>query len=132
MWCRGIRGATSVAANEREQILSATRELLERMVARNEVVIDDIASIFFTLSDDLDAEYPALAARQLGWNDAALLCSREIPVPGQRVARCVRVLMQVNTTRTAAQMRHVYLRDAVALRPTRADVIEVASNATVG
>ncbi len=121
-WCRGIRGATTVAANERGELLSATRELLQRIVARNEVKADDIAAIFFTVSDDLDAEYPALAARQLGWTDSALLCAREIPVPGQRVPRCVRVLMLVNTTRTAAEIRHVYLRDAVALRPSRADV----------
>jgi chorismate mutase len=120
-WCRGIRGATTVEANEREPMLSATRELLQRIVARNAVAVEDIAGIFFTVSDDLDAEYPALAARQLGWTDTALLCAREIPVPPQRVARCIRVLMLVNTARTAAELRHVYLREAVALRPSRAD-----------
>ncbi len=131
-WCRGIRGATTVAANERGELLSATRELLQRIVARNEVKADDIAAIFFTVSDDLDAEYPALAARQLGWTDSALLCAREIPVPGQRVPRCVRVLMLVNTTRTAAEIRHVYLRDAVALRPSRADVSDEPESAADG
>lgn len=120
-WCRGIRGATTTAANTREDILSATRELLERIVARNELAVDDIASVFFTVSDDLNAEYPALAARHLGWSDAALLCAREIPVPGQTVDRCIRVLLMVNTTRTAAEITHVYLREAVALRPNRAD-----------
>lgn len=120
--CRGIRGATTTAANTREEILSATRDLLERIVARNEVQMDDIASIVFTVSDDLDAEYPAVGARQLGWHDVALLCAREIPVVGQRVERCIRVLMMVNTPRTVAEIRHVYLREAVALRPTRADV----------
>lgn len=120
--CRGIRGATTTAANTREEILSATRDLLERIVARNEIEADDIASVVFTVSDDLDAEYPALGARQLGWTDVALLCAREIPVVGQSVERCIRVLMLVNTPRTAAEIRHVYLREAVSLRPTRADV----------
>lgn len=121
MACRGIRGATTAAENTREDILSATRELLERLVARNEVQPDDIAAIFFTVSDDLDAEYPALAARQLGWVESALLCAREIPVPGKRVERCIRVLLLANTERSAAEVRHVYLREAVTLRPTRAD-----------
>lgn len=119
--CRGIRGATTTAANTREEILSATRDLLERIVARNQVELDDIASVIFTVTDDLDAEYPALGARQLGWNDVALLCAREIPVEGQRVERCIRVLMMANTPRTMAEIRHVYLREAIALRPTRAD-----------
>lgn len=127
--CRGIRGATTAATNTREEILSATRDLLERIVARNEVEIDDIASVVFTVSDDLDAEYPALGARQLGWNDVALLCACEIPVVGQRVERCIRVLMMVNTVRTAAEIRHVYLREAVVLRPSRADVpVEVEAD----
>ena len=119
--CRGIRGATTAATNTRDDILSATRELLERLVLRNGIQPEDIAAIFFTVSEDLDAEYPALAARQLGWTDSALLCAREIPVPGRRVARCIRVLLLANTTRSAAEVRHVYLRDAVALRPNRAD-----------
>ena len=130
--CRGIRGATTVSANDREEILSATRELLTRIAARNEVREDDIAGIFFTVSDDLDAEYPALAARQLGWTATALLCAREIPVPTQRVARCVRVLMLVNTARSAAEIRHVYLREAVALRPSRADAADDAIETSVG
>lgn len=119
--CRGIRGATTAGSNTREDILSATRELLERLVRRNEVQPDDIAAIFFTVNDDLDAEYPALAARQLGWEQSALLCAREIPVPGTHVERCVRVLLLANTTRAAGDIRHVYLREAAALRPNRAD-----------
>src|SRR5215469_11548914 len=119
--CRGIRGATTARANSREEILRATRELLVRMVARNGVAEEDIASVMFTLTEDLDAVYPALAARQLGWMDTALICAREIPVPNERVRRCIRVLMLVNTERTAAQMRHVYLHEAVALRPDRED-----------
>lgn len=119
--CRGIRGATTAHANTREEMLRATGELLERMVARNGVAVEDIASVMFTVTEDLDAAYPALAARQLGWIDTALICAREIPVPDERVRRCIRVLMLVNTERTAAQMRHVYLHEAVALRPDRED-----------
>jgi chorismate mutase len=119
--CRGIRGATTARANTREEMLRATGELLERMVARNGVAVEDIASVMFTVTEDLDAAYPALAARQLGWMDTALICAREIPVPDERVRRCIRVLMLVNTERTAAEMRHVYLHEAVALRPDRED-----------
>jgi len=124
--CRGIRGATTVAANDREEMLSATRELLERIVARNEVEVEEIAAVYFTVSDDLDAEYPALAARQLGWTETALLCAREIPVSRQTVRRCIRVLMLVNTALSQREIRHVYLREAVALRPTRADLVTPA------
>lgn len=119
--CRGIRGATTAEANEREAILSTTRDLLARLMERNRLLVDDITAVFFTVTDDLDAEYPALAARQLGWTDAALLCAREIPVQGASVARCVRVLLLVNTDLSASQITHVYLREAVALRPSRAD-----------
>jgi len=121
MKCRGIRGATTATSNDREAILAATRELLERLVARNGVVVDDIAAVFFTVNDDLDAEYPALAARQMGWTETALLCAREIPVPLAKVRRCIRVLLLANTERGLAEIRHVYLGEAVALRPTRAD-----------
>jgi chorismate mutase len=118
--CRGIRGATTVAENSREAILAATRELLALIAERNEVAVEDIASAFFTVTEDLDAEHPALAARQLGWHDVALLCAREIPVPGS-LGRVIRVLLHVNTTKSLAEIRHVYLREAVALRPSRAD-----------
>ncbi len=118
--CRGIRGATNATANTDDAILEATRELLARLVERNEVALDDIASAFFTVTDDLDATHPALAARQLGWHDVALLCAREISVPDS-LPRCIRVLLHVNTERGLEQIRHVYLREAVILRPTRAD-----------
>ncbi|HEU5344030.1 MAG TPA: chorismate mutase [Ktedonobacterales bacterium] len=120
--CRGVRGATTATANDREAMLEATRELLRRLEERNQITPDDIAAAFFTVSDDLDAEYPALAARQLGWTEAALMCAREIPVPTTTVARCIRVLLLVNTEKAASEMRHVYLRGAVALRPSRADI----------
>lgn len=120
MRCRGIRGATTVAGNTREAILASTRELLTLMAERNALDTEEITSVFFTVSEDLDAEHPALAARQLGWTDVALLCAREIPVPGG-LGRCVRVLLHVNTTRSQAEIRHVYLHDAVVLRPGWAD-----------
>jgi chorismate mutase len=120
--CRGLRGATTADANEREAILAATRELLERLMTRNALTPDAIAAAFFTVSDDLDAEYPALAARQLGWTQTALMCAREIPVPTTVAPRCIRVLVLINTDKSAAEMIHVYLREAVALRPSRADI----------
>lgn len=115
--CRGIRGATTASGNDREAILSATRELLERLIERNQLAAEDIAAAFFTVTDDLDAEFPAVAARQLGWTEAALLCAREIPVPTTKVRHCIRVLALVNTNRSAAEIAHVYLRDAAILRP---------------
>ncbi|HEX8729756.1 MAG TPA: chorismate mutase [Ktedonobacterales bacterium] len=131
--CRGVRGATTAVANQREAILEATQELLRRLVERNQVSPDDIAAIFFTVSDDLDAEYPALAARLLGLTEAALMCAREIPVPTTVAPRCIRVLMLINTEKSASQIAHVYLREATALRPSRADIsVESGSNSDAG
>lgn len=120
--CRGLRGATTTDRNDREAILEATRELLTRLMERNHLVADDIAAAFFTVTDDLDAEYPALAARQLGWTETALMCAREIPVPTTTVRHCIRVLMLINTEKRPSEIIHVYLREAVALRPSRADI----------
>jgi chorismate mutase len=120
MRCRGIRGATTAAENSRAAILTATRELLETLVARNDVAVEEITSAFFTVTDDLDADYPAQAARQMGWDSVALLCAREIAVPGS-LGRCVRVLLHVNTERTQAELRHAYLGDAARLRPEYGD-----------
>ncbi|HLH63308.1 MAG TPA: chorismate mutase [Ktedonobacteraceae bacterium] len=116
MYCRGIRGATTVERNEREEILQATTELLQLMVRQNDLREEDIASAIFTVTGDLDAEFPAAAARELGWEEVALMCMREIPVPGS-LKKCIRVLLHINTTRGASEMQHVYLRDAVSLRP---------------
>jgi len=116
MRTRGVRGATTATANTREAICSATQELLRRLIEANEIPIEEIGSAFFTVTDDLDAEYPALAAREMGWIYVPLLCAREISVPGG-LARCIRVLLHVNTERTPEQIRHVYLREAVELRP---------------
>jgi chorismate mutase len=117
MFCRGIRGATTVQQNEREEILAATTELLNLLIQQNDLRAEDIASVIFTVTEDLNAEFPALAARQLGWTEVALICSREIPVPNS-LKMCIRILLHVNTTRSAAEMQHVYLREAVILRPT--------------
>lgn len=117
MYCRGIRGATTVEHNDRDEILAATTEMLQLLIKKNELQTEDIVSALFTLTDDLDAEFPALAARYLGWTEVALMCAREIPVPGS-LRKCVRVLLHVNTTRTSAEIQHVYIRDAVNLRPT--------------
>jgi chorismate mutase len=89
------------------------------IIEENELNKDDIASAIFTATNDLDAEFPALAARStsIGWTDVALMCTREIPVPGS-LSKCIRVLLHVNTTRTNAEIQHVYIRGAVNLRPT--------------
>ena len=131
MRCRGLRGATTATDNSPAAILAATRELLERLVARNALDVDEIASAFFTVSDDLDAAYPALAARELGWNEVALLCAREIPVPNS-VARCIRVLLHINTTKGQSDLRHVYLHEAATLRPGFADATASTATPIVG
>jgi chorismate mutase len=117
MYCRGIRGATTVEHNQREAILAATTELLQLLIAKNELRPEDVASAIFTVTDDLNAEFPAFAARYLGWTEVALLCTREIPVPGS-LGMCIRILLHVNTTCSAAEIEHVYIRGAVDLRPT--------------
>lgn len=116
MYCRGIRGATTVEYNDREEILRGTRELLQLLAGVNNIRTEDITSAIFTVTADLDAEFPALAARALGWTEVALICTREIPVPNS-LPKCIRVLLHINTTRSAAEMRHVYTRGAIALRP---------------
>jgi chorismate mutase len=116
--CRGVRGAITVKENTEEAILSATRELLQVIIKRNEMRPDDIASVYFTTTLDLNATYPALAARQIGWSDVALLCGHEMAVP-DGLDMCVRVLIHWNTTRSAKEIVHVYLREAQSLRPDR-------------
>jgi chorismate mutase len=114
--CRGVRGATTVDRNDREEILTATRQLVALMVRRNDIDHRDVASAIFTTTPDLDAEFPALAARQLGWLDVPLLCGHEIAVPGG-LQKCIRVLVHWNTDRPQSEIHHVYVRDAVRLRP---------------
>ena len=121
MHCRGIRGATTVERNDREEIFAATTELLQLMVEHNELQTEDIASAIFTMTEDLDAEFPALAARFMGWTETALMCMREIPVPGS-LGKCIRVLLHVNTDHSLSEIQHIYIRGAVNLRPNFSSV----------
>jgi chorismate mutase len=116
MAVRGIRGATSVDRNAREDIVAAARELLELVVKANDVCKDDVASAIFTTTRDLNAEFPAVAARQMGWIDVPLLCGHEMDVPGS-LPMCLRILLHVNTEKRADEIRHVYIRGARVLRP---------------
>jgi chorismate mutase len=118
--CRGVRGAITVTENDAEAILEATRELLQAMAQANEMHPEEIASIYFTTTIDLNAAYPAIAARRLGWTDIALLCGHEMLVAGG-LPLCIRVLIHWNTTRSAKEIVHVYLKDAVSLRPDKQD-----------
>lgn len=114
---RGIRGATTVPADNADLILAATRELLEEILAENEDMRpEDIASAFFTVTDDLASTFPAQAARQMGWSLVPMLCAREIPVPNS-LPRVIRVLVHWNTDVPQDEITHVYLREAVKLRP---------------
>ncbi|MGH2531248.1 MAG: chorismate mutase [Thermomicrobiales bacterium] len=114
--CRGVRGATTATANTAEDIIEATHELMTVVIHLNDLQPEDIASVIFTTTPDLTATFPALAARQLGWNEVPLICSHEMAVPGA-LRHAIRVLIHVNTTRAASEIRHVYLKDAVQLRP---------------
>lgn len=113
---RGIRGATTVEQNRREDILDATRVLLQEMIAANEVALDDLASAFFTVTSDLNAAFPPEAARQIGWKHVPLFSGCEIPVPGS-LPRCIRVLLLWNTDCPLVSIRHLYLNGARVLRP---------------
>ncbi|CAG1770899.1 chorismate mutase [uncultured bacterium] len=118
MRVRGIRGATTAEANTREAILAATDELLRLMIDANQVCAEDVASVFFTTTSDLNAEFPALAARALGWHDVALMCGHEMSVP-HGLPLCVRILIHWNTRVQAAEVQHVYIKGAAHLRPDR-------------
>ena len=115
MRVRGIRGATTANENTKESILEATRDLLEKLVEANGIDADDIASALFTSTEDLDAGFPAEAARRMGWQYVALLGSSEVPVPGAP-ARCIRVLLMVNTDKPPQDLQFVYIRGAAGLR----------------
>jgi chorismate mutase len=116
MACRGIRGAVCADANRAEAIRAATRALLERIVAVNGLSDADVVSAVFTATPDLDAAYPARAARELGWTQVPLLCMQEMAVTGS-LPRCIRVLIHWNTDRPPGEVQHVYLGEARALRP---------------
>lgn len=114
--CRGIRAATVADTNTAEDILEATTELLTAVIGLNNIVPEEVVSAVFTTTPDLTATFPAIAARELGWAEVPLLCAHEMAVPGA-LDRVVRILLHVNTPRTAAEIRHVYLKEARALRP---------------
>ena len=117
MKLRGVRGAITAPANTRDAILDATAELLDEMIAVNGIDIDDLAAVHFTTSPDLHVEVPAVAARErLGWDYVPLMNSHEMGRPGA-LTRCIRILMLWNTEKAQRDIRHVYLREAVALRP---------------
>lgn len=118
LMCRGVRGATTVGANTAEAILAATRELLFTTIRYNDIDPDDVASVYFTTTTDLDAVYPATAARQLGWYDVPLICGHEMQVP-TGLKMCVRILLHWNTTKAPQEIMHIYLHDAVRLRPDK-------------
>src|SRR2546425_6014953 len=111
MLTRGVRGATTIEANSPESILDATRELLAAMLKANDLDVEYVASAFFTATPDLNAEFPALAARDMGWQHVALLCGHEMNKPGS-LPMCVRILLHINTDKPASDMKHVYLRGA--------------------
>jgi chorismate mutase len=116
---RGIRGATTASANTAEAIVETTRELLTELVRLNDLDVDEVAFVYLTTTRDLDAEFPALAARELGWVDVPLLCGHDMDVPApnpRSVERCVRALVLYNTTRRQREMRHAYLRGARAIK----------------
>lgn len=116
---KGIRGATTVSENTREQIITETEMLLARIVEINQLKLDKIVSVFFTMTPDLNAEFPAVAARNLGWTDVPLICAVEIDVPDS-VKKCIRLLIHYNST-SRTGFKSVYLREAKRLRQDLAD-----------
>ena len=113
---RGVRGATTAPANTREAILGATRELLDALIRANQIQAADVASIYFTMTPDLDAAFPTAAVREMGWADTALL-DAQAPRVSHDIARCIRVLIHWNTDRARDNINHAYLHAASQLRP---------------
>ena len=117
---RGLRGATTADANTRSAIVSATSELLAELVSRNDLDLDDVAAAFFTTTQDLNSEFPAVAARLLGWTQIALMCGHEMAVPDAQ-PMCIRVMVLLNTDKRPDQLDNVYLRQAANLRARGVD-----------
>lgn len=120
--CRGVRGATTIEADDRELVLKATRELLALMIRLNDIRSDDVASAIFTTTPDIVAVFPATAARQLGWLDVPLMCAHEMSVPGS-LGLCIRILLHWNTDKPQQAIQHVYLHEARNLRPDKRIVL---------
>ncbi len=130
MFCRGVRGAITVEADEREEVLEATRELLALMIRLNEINSMDVASAIFTTTPDVTAVFPALAARQLGWLDVPLMCGHEMNVPGA-LPLCIRIMLHWNTEKVQNEIQHVYLREAKSLRPDKTIVLSAVDMASL-
>lgn len=113
---RALRGAITVEANDSDQIIEETGVLLKKIVEENKLDAEDIISIIFTVTEDLNAAFPAVAARQLGWTSTALMCTREIDVPGS-LKKCIRVLMHINSEKSKDELKHIFLKEARSLRP---------------
>ena len=120
---RGIRGATTAKSNSREAILAATQELLRIMIDRNGIVEDDVASVLFTTTPELNETFPALAARMMGWTRAALLGFQEANIRGG-LPLCIRVMIHWNTDKSIDEIQHVFIRGAAMLRPDLAQDVE--------
>lgn len=114
--CRGVRGATTIEQDTPEEILLATAELLQLMVHLNDIDKADVASAIFTTTPDVNAQFPALAARKMGWLDVPLMCAHEMAVPNS-LQKCIRILLHWNTTKSATEIQHIYTRGAKGLRP---------------
>ena len=117
---RGIRGATTVLRNDSEDIINETTKLLEEIRNANDLSEEDIISVIFTVTNDLNAVFPAVAARKIGWTSLALMCMTEIDVPGS-LKKCIRVLLHINTKKAQSEIKHIYLNNAKVLRP---DIID--------
>jgi chorismate mutase len=117
---RGIRGATSIESDNAENVAAATREMLQAIVARNVVNLEDVAAATFSTTTDVTSAFPATAARAIGWSQVPMLCHHELAVPGS-LPHCIRVLVLWNTDKRQDEIQHVYLREAVRLRPDLAD-----------
>lgn len=116
MKVRAIRGATTVTDNNAQEILNETKKLMQNIIDENQLVLDDAVSIFFTLTKDLTAAFPAVAVREMGINNIPLMCAEEISVPGS-LEKCIRVMLHINTNKNLDEIQHVYLNNASILRP---------------
>ena len=139
MAVRGIRGATTVEEDAPVEIVDATREMLTELIALNDIHPHDVAGAWFTTTPDLRSEFPAVAARQLGWVDVPLICGHEMDVPyanPRSIPRCVRAMILLNTERSQSEMRFVYLRRAAAIKEeldrARAGQLPQPATATTG
>lgn len=117
---RAIRGATTINENNAEEIYKATTELLREMISQNDIGKEDIISVIFSVTSDINAAFPAVAARQMGWTKTAMMCTYEIDVPGS-LRKCIRVMMHIETGKDNSDLKYIYLRDAKRLRPDIAE-----------